>query len=46
MIPQIVTGNEKDVQDFLQRSLEAGHEGLMAKGLDTPYIAAFEASTG
>lgn len=39
MVPQIVTGNEKDVQDFLQRSLEAGHEGLMAKGLDTPYIA-------
>lgn len=39
MIPRIITGNEKEAQDFLRRSLEAGHEGLMAKGLDSPYIA-------
>ncbi len=39
LIPQKVTGDEKVVQDFLQRSLDAGHEGLMAKGLESPYIA-------
>jgi len=39
MIPQIITRNEKEAKDFLKRSLEIGHEGLMAKGLDTPYIA-------
>ncbi len=39
LIPRIITGNEKEAQDFLRRSLEAGHEGLMAKGLDSPYMA-------
>jgi DNA ligase-1 len=39
LIPRIITGNEKEAQDFLRRSLEAGHEGLMAKGLDSPYTA-------
>jgi DNA ligase-1 len=39
LIPQIITGNVKEAQDFLRRSLEAGHEGLMAKGLDSPYMA-------
>ena len=39
LIPQIITGNKKEAQDFLRRSLEAGHEGLMAKGLDSPYVA-------
>jgi DNA ligase-1 len=38
-IPQIITGDEKKAQDFLRRSLESGHEGLMAKGLDSPYMA-------
>jgi DNA ligase-1 len=39
LIPQIITADAKKVQDFLLRSLKAGHEGLMAKGLDSPYIA-------
>jgi DNA ligase-1 len=39
MIPQIVTGDEKTVQEFLRKSLDAGHEGLMAKGIDSPYVA-------
>jgi len=39
MIRQLITGNEKEAKDFLMRSLEAGHEGLMAKGLDSPYAA-------
>jgi len=39
IIPQIVAANEKEARNFLQRSLEAGHEGLMAKGFDSPYIS-------
>jgi DNA ligase-1 len=39
LIPRIITADAKKVQDFLLRSLKAGHEGLMAKGLDSPYIA-------
>ncbi len=39
LIPRIVTGQEKEVEDFLEKSLRAGHEGLMAKGLDSPYTA-------
>lgn len=39
MIPRILAANEREAQDFLKRSLEAGHEGLMAKGFDSPYIA-------
>jgi DNA ligase-1 len=39
MIPRIVTAHEQEAQDFLKRSIEAGHEGLMAKGFDSPYIA-------
>ncbi len=39
MIPQIITGDEGAARDFLKRSLEAGHEGLMAKSLDSRYRA-------
>jgi DNA ligase-1 len=38
-IPQIVTADEQAVRDFLKRSLDAGHEGIMAKGVDSPYVA-------
>jgi DNA ligase-1 len=38
-IPQIVTADAKVVQEFLKKSLEAGHEGIMAKGIDSPYMA-------
>ncbi len=38
-IPQIVTADEKVVGEFLKKSLEAGHEGIMAKGVDSPYMA-------
>jgi DNA ligase-1 len=38
-IPRIVTANETEAEHFLRQSLEAGHEGLMAKGLDSPYVA-------
>ncbi len=39
IIPQRITGNEKEAREFLKRSLEAGHEGLMAKGLNSLYMA-------
>ncbi len=39
LIPRIITAEAKKVQDFLIQSLKAGHEGLMAKGLDSPYVA-------
>ncbi len=38
-IPRIVTADAKVVQEFLQKSLEAGHEGIMAKGIESPYVA-------
>jgi DNA ligase-1 len=39
MIRRIVTGDAERARDFLARSLQAGHEGLVAKGLDSPYMA-------
>jgi DNA ligase-1 len=39
LIPRIVTADSKKVQSFLIQSLKAGHEGLMAKGLDSTYVA-------
>ena len=34
---QIITGNIKDAQLFLEQAINAGHEGLVAKKLDSPY---------
>jgi DNA ligase-1 len=39
MIPRIVTAKEPEAQAFFKKSLQAGHEGLMAKGFDSPYQA-------
>jgi DNA ligase-1 len=39
LIPRIVTADEAKVRDFLLQSLKAGHEGLMAKSLNSPYVA-------
>ncbi len=38
-LPQIVTGDADEADRFLLRSLDAGHEGLMAKSLVGPYAA-------
>ena len=35
---QIVTGNRDEAEKFLKASLDAGHEGVMAKKLDSPYM--------
>jgi DNA ligase-1 len=43
-IPQIVTADEKEIREFLQESLKAGHEGIMAKGIDSPYLAGHRGS--
>jgi DNA ligase-1 len=34
---QIITDNRKDAENFLKEAMGAGHEGLMAKKLDSPY---------
>jgi DNA ligase-1 len=39
LLPQVVTRDAEEVDRFFARSLEAGHEGLMAKSLDAPYAA-------
>ena len=37
--PRIVTGDVAEAESFLRNALNAGHEGLVAKGLDAPYEA-------
>jgi DNA ligase 1 len=39
LIPRLVTANAEAAAEFLERALAAGHEGLMAKSLDSPYEA-------
>jgi len=39
LLPRIVTNNQAEAEHFLQRALECGHEGLMAKSLAAPYVA-------
>ncbi len=35
---KIVTGNAKEAEEFFKKSLNAGHEGVMIKNLDSLYI--------
>ncbi len=37
LAPRMVTSSEEMAAEFLKSSIEAGHEGLMAKALDSPY---------
>ncbi|HEU4682322.1 MAG TPA: ATP-dependent DNA ligase, partial [Gemmatimonadales bacterium] len=39
LVPRTLTSSADDAQAFLQRALDAGHEGIMAKALDCPYQA-------
>jgi DNA ligase-1 len=39
LLPRIVTSQHEDAERFLRQSLDAGHEGLMAKSLRAPYAA-------
>jgi DNA ligase-1 len=34
---QLVSGNVEEAKRFLKKAIDAGHEGLMAKKLDSPY---------
>lgn len=38
-IPRLLTSQADEARRFLAQSLEAGHEGVMAKSLSAPYIA-------
>jgi len=39
IVPHIITADAAKAREFLSKSIEAGHEGLMAKALESPYIA-------
>jgi ATP-dependent DNA ligase I len=39
LTPRVVTGDERAAQEFLEKALAAGHEGVMAKSLHAPYQA-------
>jgi DNA ligase-1 len=39
LLPRVVTASADEAARFLAQSLEAGHEGLMAKSLAAPYVA-------
>jgi len=39
LLPRLVTGEAEPAKTFLKQALDAGHEGLMAKGLASPYTA-------
>ena len=39
LVPRTLTASPPDAQAFLRRSLDAGHEGIMAKARDAPYQA-------
>ena len=38
-LPRLVTSDGDEAGRFLSRALSEGHEGLMAKSLDAPYVA-------
>jgi DNA ligase-1 len=39
MVPRLVTASVADAREFLAASLGRGHEGIMAKAVDSPYEA-------
>ena len=39
LLPRLVTSRADEAEAFLQRALAAGHEGVMAKSLEAPYVA-------
>jgi DNA ligase-1 len=39
LIPRTTARDPESLRAFLSKSLEAGHEGVMAKGIHSPYIA-------
>jgi DNA ligase-1 len=45
VIPRLVTDREDEAQTFVVQALAAGHEGVMAKALDTAYAAGARGSS-
>jgi DNA ligase-1 len=45
LIPRLVTDREDEAQAFVAQALAAGHEGVMAKALDTAYAAGARGSS-
>ncbi len=39
VVPRLVTSDVEEARTFVQKALDAGHEGIMAKSLDAPYEA-------
>ncbi len=39
IIPRIITNQKDEILNFLKKSLEEGNEGIMAKSMDSPYVA-------
>jgi DNA ligase 1 len=39
LVPRLVSGSAEAARGFLQQTLARGHEGIMAKALDSPYEA-------
>lgn len=39
LIPRIVTEDKNEILEFLNISLNKGNEGIMAKSMDSPYVA-------
>ncbi|HEY7303610.1 MAG TPA: ATP-dependent DNA ligase [Bryobacteraceae bacterium] len=39
VIPHVTTGNHDEAASFLAQALQQGHEGLMAKARNAPYVA-------
>lgn len=38
LTPQIITGSAQEAESFLMSAINSGHEGLVAKRLDSPYM--------
>lgn len=38
LAPRIVTSSISEAEEFMKRAVEDGHEGVVAKALDSPYI--------
>lgn len=39
VVEQLVTGDRKQIEEFLNKSIQMGHEGLLAKALNSTYRA-------
>ncbi len=39
VVPHMTSGDPESAETFLQEAIARGHEGIMAKALDAPYIA-------